>query len=274
MLFPWADCHLWCRDHGLMMIAPTWRTFRFGPLLRGEQDRRQYHKLFTAASQMTGPEKWFRLLTSRRVRFSESLELSACRGSTVVVFNSLEIFHRLAGRQKELREGLCAMTRPEYLPAPRSRPTIGVHVRLGDYLPPGSPPTPGCHYRLELSWYRQALREVRRVAGSEVDAVVFSDGTDDEVRELLSEENVTRSPYRSAVTDLLALAESSIIIASCSTFSMWGSFLGQVPAIWHPGSRFRCVVAAEGPGGLEPEWRPSTPLSAPFAAAVRARVLT
>jgi hypothetical protein len=245
-----------------------------GPLLRGEQDRRQYHRLFTSRDQVAGMTKWFRLLTSRRVRFTESLDIVACRQPTVVVFDQLPIFHRLAGRHDELRDGLSSMTRPEYLPSPRIRPMIGVHVRLGDYLPPGAPSRPGCHYRLELSWYQEALREIRRVAGAAVDAVLFSDGADDELRVLLGEENVIRSTRRSAVTDLLDLAQSRIIIASGSTFSMWGSFLGQVPALWHSGSRFRSVVAAAEPGGLEPEWRPGTPLPDLFVAAVRARVRT
>lgn len=271
MLFPWADCYLRCRDLDLQMIAPSWRKLRLGPLLRGERDRRNYHLLFTAEGRITGFAKWFRLMTARRVHFSESFDPGSCRDTTVVIFDDLQIFHRLAGRQDELRAGLRAMTKPGYIPAPRCRPTIGVHVRLGDYFPPGAPPTPGCHYRQELSWYREALREVRRVAGSAVDAVVYSDGDDDEVRDLLREENVTRSPHRSAVTDLLSLAESSIIIASRSTFSLWGSFLGQAPAVWHPESRFLTVVEAAEPGVLEPEWRPGMRLPDFFVTAVRAR---
>ena len=275
MLFPWADCHLWCRDNNREMIAPSWRKIRIGPLLRGERDMREYHRLFDRTGQIGGWSKWLRLLMSRKVRFTGTLDVMTCPGETVVVFDDLDCFPRLAGRHRELREGLYRMTRSRYLPdQARRRPYVGIHVRLGDYLPPDAPTRPGSHYRLELPWYGEALREIRRIAGYGVEAVLFSDGTDEELRELLSVENVTRSPHRAAVTDLLALAEAGVIIASRSTFSMWGSFLGQVPAVWHPGSRIRSVVEAGEPGGLEPEWSPGRHLPELFSQTVRERLDT
>ena len=279
MLMLWADCYLWCRDNNLRMIAPFWRTLRLGPYLRGERDRRAYHRLFADSGQIAGLSRLLVLLTSKRVRFSELLEPAALPGKTVVVFaaevcfRELSFFRRLAGRQDELRAGLATMTRPEYLPTLRGGPTIGIHVRLGDYLPSTEASLPDGHYRLELSWYRAALRELRRVAGSSVAAVVYSDGADHELGELLSEENVTRSLGRSAVTDLLELSASGAVIASRSTFSLWGSFLSQAPTVWHPGSRILTAVESELPFGLEPEWAPGCRLPALFTETVRKRLL-
>lgn len=271
MLLPWADCLLWCRDHGATMIAPTWRKVRIGPYLRRERDRRDYHRLFHAADGIAGFRKWALLLTRRRVPFSPQLTEAATSGA-MVTFRDLNSFTRLAGRHGEVAAGLRGMTQPGFLPAPAAQPFIGLHVRLGDYAVPGSvEPRPDVHFRLQIVWYLAALRELRARLDEDVPAVLFSDGTDDELRELLQEKGVSRSPYQTAVTDLLALSGAGVMVASCSTFSLWGSFLGQVPALWHPGTRFRSAVTAAEPYLLEPEWSPGCPLPAPFIDAVRAR---
>jgi hypothetical protein len=63
---------------------------------------------------------------------------------------------------------------------------------------------------------------------------VFSDGTDEELAALLALPAVQRRDYGSGLGDMLGLSRSKLLIASGSTFSMWGSYLGQVPTIWHP----------------------------------------
>ena len=34
---------------------------------------------------------------------------------------------------------------------------------------------------------------------------------------------------------MLALSRCKVLVSSASTFSMWASFLGQMPTIWFPG---------------------------------------
>ena len=34
---------------------------------------------------------------------------------------------------------------------------------------------------------------------------------------------------------MLALSNAKVLVSSASTFSMWASFLGQIPTIWFPG---------------------------------------
>ncbi len=69
MLIPWAECVIWCNDHGIKQIAPFWRKFRLGPHLRGERDKRQYHKLFTAKGKIAGLKRLLLLLTSKQITF-------------------------------------------------------------------------------------------------------------------------------------------------------------------------------------------------------------
>jgi len=61
--------------------------------------------------------------------------------------------------------------------------------------------------------------------GSALPVRVFCDGTDDELRPLLGLDAVERVERAATITDKLALSQSSALIASGSTFSMWGCYL-------------------------------------------------
>ena len=63
---------------------------------------------------------------------------------------------------------------------------------------------------------------------------------------------VTRVDYGSGLGDMFGLSRSRLLIASGSTFSMWGSYLGQVPTLWHPGKLLQNLLV-EHPGH-EFEW--------------------
>ena len=98
-------------------------------------------------------------------------------------------------------------------------------------------------------------------AGRDVPAQVFSDGSDEELAGLLALPAVRRMDYGSGLGDMLGLSRSRLLIASGSTFSMWGSYLGQVPAIWHPRKLLQHVLIEHpereiewAPGGPLPDW--------------------
>jgi hypothetical protein len=114
---------------------------------------------------------------------------------------------------------------------------------------------------LPLSWYVDALQAVRTMAGRDVPAYVYSDGTDEELTGLLSLPAVRRREFGSGLGDMLGLSRSRLLIASGSTFSMWGSYLGQVPAIWHPKKLLQHVLIEHpeqeiewAPGNALPNW--------------------
>jgi hypothetical protein len=75
--------------------------------------------------------------------------------------------------------------------------------------------------------------------GYPVGAVIVSDGKESELRELLDQEQVTLVRAGSAISDLLVLSNSKVLIASAgSSFSAWAAFLGQMPSIAHPSHSF------------------------------------
>jgi hypothetical protein len=76
------------------------------------------------------------------------------------------------------------------------------------------------------------LGQLRSCAPS-LPVVVFSDGSDSELRPILGMPGVARARPMSAMDDIWGLASASVLVASSSTFSAWGAFLGNAPVIWN-----------------------------------------
>ena len=65
-----------------------------------------------------------------------------------------------------------------------------------------------------------------------LELTLFSDGSDEELQSLLSIPNVERCYFGNAFADMWAISKCKFIIASDSTFSAWGAFLGQRPILF------------------------------------------
>ena len=276
MLFPWARCVVWCRRTGARMLAPSWRKMRIGPYLRREPDKRSYHRLFLNGDYVTGADRAMVILTSRHRRETELADGWTPTGRELVRFEFLgnylgHFFEPLRGSERLVHDELLRITRRELLPQQPSEPFIGVHVRLGDYP-----------WRLPIDWYTHAVDRLRTQLGG-LQVRVFSDGTDEELEPLLRLPDIDRVRGHSAITDMLDLAQACCLVPSGSTFSLWASYLGQVPTVWPPGRRagsLRDAVATwADPGGLralfdddiEPEWDGKKDLPRAFMAAVQAK---
>ncbi|MDP9036116.1 MAG: alpha-1,2-fucosyltransferase, partial [Myxococcota bacterium] len=245
---------------------------RIGPLLRHERDKRRYESLFRPPGWRQRVLRSSCLLSFPRRCEPAVLDDRPVPGALYWFAGQGSAFAPLLRDHALLGEELRAIVRPEFLPGPENRPFIAVHVRRGDFSMPSSTELArGQHnFRIPIDWYVAALRSLRNSLGRAVAALVFSDGTERELEPLLAERFTTMSRSKHAASDLLKMSEAGALIASGSTFSMWASFLGQVPAIWYPGQR-RELLLREGPGA-EPEWS-AGPFQRAFLDAARARLM-
>jgi len=266
LMFTWARCLAASQRNGWRMIWPTWQSFKPKNWRVNPYDHRTYSDLFRPNDRyVTGWRKPWYLARYRWVSEKQALEQGAPPG-TVVEFRGMEGKFAPFVEDHELVYGeLLKIARPQHLkafsdtdPAP-----IGIHVRRGDFVQQAN-------YRdmldidnsvLPLEWYIGALQAVRDRAGRDVPAYVFSDGTEEELSELLALPAVRRMDYGSGLGDMLGLSRSRLLIASGSTFSMWGSYLGQVPTIWHPKKLLQHVLLEHpeqeiewAPGNALPNW--------------------
>ncbi len=230
------------------MLSPNWNHLRIGPYLRGEADKREYHRLFTFPDYVTGWKRTWLLCSLLRLpatALSNGMQVDFKKRQLVVFENRVSAnfehhFDEVVGRNAELHAALREMTKAQYLPAPSTAPHIAIHVRMGDFAPTVSQDSLKRGFtnaRLPLRWYMDMLQKLRARLGQQFPAIVYSDGSDRELSELLRFPVVKRSVSHAAVTDMLAIAQASVLISSGSGFSLWGCFLGGVPRICFPGQR-------------------------------------
>jgi hypothetical protein len=233
MMYPWARCFIWCRKEGAAMLAPRWFKLRLGPYVRREADKRRYDRLFTSNGYVTGMKR-ARVLARGSIRGEHESKLPSDARPEVVRFSGLDgYFLPLYGQNVAVRAELLRITKPALRPSRSNEPFVAVHVRCGDFSD---------EMRQPQEWYVSAVRAIRSEIG-DIAVRLYSDGSADELRPLLELSGLDFIEGRSAVTDLLAMAEARVIVASSSTFSMWSSFLGDVPSIWYPGRMWQSPTA-------------------------------
>ena len=60
---------------------------------------------------------------------------------------------------------------------------------------------------------------------------------------------------------MLALSTCKVLISSASTFSMWASFLGQMPTIWFPGQMGQKLLLENSMFEGEVDYEDNLPIS-------------
>lgn len=113
---------------------------------------------------------------------------------------------------------------------------VAVHVRLGDFqvLKPGQSFASVGQTRTPLEYFIEIIQIVRTLIGCDVEVTVFSDGTNDQLADLLRLPKVTRAASAPAIIDMYRMAKAKLLIcAAGSTFSYWSAFLGDQPTILH-----------------------------------------
>lgn len=248
LMLTWARCLSQAERHGWQMVWPTWNSFKPKNWRVNPYDHRTYSDLFKPGERyVTGWRKpWF--LARHHWITEKEAKAGEVAPGTIVEFRGMEGFFAPFVEDHELiHSELRRIAQPPHQAAfsePNPAP-IGIHVRRGDFITRSSNEEIRDSHNslLPLDWYIDALKAVRDSAGRDVPAFVFSDGTEDELRDLLALPHVKRVDYGSGLADMFGLSRSRLLIASGSTFSMWGSFLGQVPTIWHPGKLLQPLLS-------------------------------
>ena len=212
-LFFAAKAYIYAQSNDAEFIEPTWTKFSIGPWLRRERDKRAYVRLFSNFG-IRGLKK---ALLISPIKF---------RKTQIVKFDSLgNYFGDLNGHHDLIEEYFSKIILSETISRVNEselKNVVAVHVRLGDYLP---------HLRVDIKWYRGIIENIL-VINPNQEIVIFSDGTDEELKDLLEIPNVRRFFYGNAFADMWAISKSKLLIASDSTFSAWGAFIGRKPIIF------------------------------------------
>jgi hypothetical protein len=276
-LFPWARCVIFSHINDVPMLAPRWVQPRVGPLLRGGISLGAFHRqilllgLFKTKSASIHGLRELLLLAKANTQeepevIDQPYEKAIAAPNTVITFSGARgMFESISGWDQFLLKELIAITRNRWLRLVESKGNfpIGINIRLGndfktartpeDYYTKGAIKTP-------LSWFIESLRIIRDRVGFPAKAIIVSDGKQEDLRQLLELENVVFLRPGCAISDLLTLSRTKVLIASGgSSFSAWASFLGQMPTISHPGQSLAWFGLNNRKGYYTGEFNPNSP---------------
>ena len=237
LLFTWARCLADCHRYRWRMIWPIWPSCKPKNLWKNPYDLRGYNNLFSGIDDgLHGVQRLVALLLMKRIKEGDPVPSG---GRCVVEYRGMKrFFSPFLDSQQLIASRLWTMTRRQHRPVRlfNDRKYVAVHIRCGDFrIPREGQISDRNNTRLPIAWYVEAIRQVRRQLAYDIPVVVFSDGRESEIRDVLQMPHVTRKNQGSAIYDIWALSQADLIIASGSTFSMWGVFLGQMPSLWAPG---------------------------------------
>ncbi len=223
-LFPWATALVFAKNNNLKKINTTWLNLKLGPFLRKENDKRLYGTLFNESNGIGGIRKFLLLNLSSNVKYFSSID---------------KMFKPFKEEHNYVREELYNIISKKYLIRSNmiNKEGIGIHIRFGDFEIPNNEEVlrrGSWNYRIPLRWYITIINKIRSF-NKDIPFYIFTDGNNSEIKELLEMNNCFRCSTGSSISDMIALSKFKLLIASGSTFSMWSSFLGQIPTIWYPG---------------------------------------
>lgn len=240
-LFVWARAQCFARLNRLPLVVTGWTQFQLAPILHGG-DLRLYLNYFRRVEEVG-------FFTQSRLRRSLPLvtepaveRLAPDAPPSIYEFHAVphwsDYFGSIKPHRELVRQSLLELLTParqrEYEAA--RRPQICLQVRMGDFRPlkPGEDFSKVGNVRTPVSYFVDILQGIRRLHGSQVPALIISDGNREQLSELLAIPGVELSGPQSKIVDILTMANSKILVSAASTFGFWGGFLGQSALIMHP----------------------------------------
>jgi hypothetical protein len=116
-------------------------------------------------------------------------------------------------------------------------PVVCIQVRLGDFqhLKQGEQFAKTGLTRTPMEYYLNFVESIRAISGPKTPVTIVSDGAASDLAPLLKLPYVTHHPGRSALTDLLLMSKSQLLItAAGSTYGQWAGFIGNPILLHHP----------------------------------------
>ena len=213
LLYPYFRALVYAKQNNLQLISPTFLSIKIGPYLRGESQKRDYR--YVDNESISGFKKFLLLKFSKNIK----------------VFKSFgDGFKSLYGYEDYLKEKLKSLTRVDF-DQKKYQNSICCHVRLGDFKKSKNDKFSN-NTRMPIRWYKDVIQQIRK-NDKGLKVFLFSDGNDNELKELLELGNINNETSSNPLEDILKLSSSKYLIGSYSSFSFWGAFFSKGTCIWH-----------------------------------------
>lgn len=270
-MLTWARAFLAARAATKQLLAPQWFQPRLGAILRREPVTRFYAGEFTNRGYVRGFRRFLILKSATKIRESEhEARLFSAPNprakNCVVVFEGLgDYFSPLIPHRQMIHHEILRIANPMAVRRAHatSTPYIVANVRRGDMTRQKMATSKILQYTPD-DWFIAAITAIRTdVRWKHLPIKIVSDGSAAELAEIVALPRCQFVTTHSAVGDILLMSRAELLLASgYSTFSMWASFLGQMPTLYYPGRMqqklFSCDVRS-----FEGEWEPGVALPDP-----------
>ena len=246
-LFPLMRATVFAHLNDLPLQVINYHQLKFGPWLRKEKSKRNYKGFFTfQKSLLQEAADKIKIESLLRKGFIEEPVLKALKGrgeQDVFLFSKMphytKYFEGLEDYRAPAIELLYKMISPKIKQQLNGStpPVIGVHIRLGDFIKSSGEQDLGTrgNLRTPLQYFIRMIQSARALNGSTLPVTVFSDGSKEELAELLALPNVNFSEGNNDLMEMLLLSRSKVIVTSASsTFSYWSAFLSEAVVLMHP----------------------------------------
>lgn len=228
LLLIWARARVFSKIHDLPLVTSSWWGIRWGAWLRREQKKRVYWGYFNETSYCERLKAAIYLKTSKVIAEPPLTKTPSFKTQKKILFlfrdvvTSSDLFDGLREQRDFLKEEILQLLKPElknkldHYPAP----VISVHIRRGDFKI-ANPITP-------LSFFIDAVRQIRKSVGAEWPVTVFTDAESYEITDMLNEPGVVLAAPKPDILDILLMSKSkAIVLSQSSTFSYWSAFLSE-----------------------------------------------
>ena len=224
-LFIWAQCVLFAKQNNCDYYVTGWYHLHIRTLFKiiflGKKRHEYYLSPFVTKPFNSIAFLWFNKNKSKFIDQAGCGDILRS-SSTDYYFkdmNNDNYFLVLRDHRKTITEIFWASIKKKYLPEDQSM-EIGIHIRRGDFVKLGmiSP----------VDYFRDTLKLIRAYVGHPLRAKIYSDGSEEELSDILNEPNTFFHSSSDPMQDLLSLSKSRIVILSAnSTFGMWAAFFSE-----------------------------------------------
>jgi hypothetical protein len=225
-MFIAARGFVFSKKYNLELIEPTWFNLSIGPYIRNQKDKRHYNNLFKPYGKLKGLKKIYLLNRYKHIPYFPGL-ITDKKCVIFIVEGLNNYFEEIVYEHKIVKEYFYKIIRPnifDKLSKIEFSNAIAIHVRMGDYPE---------QLRTPLLWYKKTIELINEITNNKYRFFLFSDGNEGEFKDLLLIENVQKLFFGNSIADILAISKCCFVIGSDSTFSGWGVYLGQVPAVFN-----------------------------------------
>lgn len=213
LLYPFFRALIYAKKNNLEIISPTFKSYKIGPFLRNENQKRLYD--FAFDDSVRGIKKLWLLLFSNKI----------------LIFKSFgDGFKSLYGYEDFLKEKLKSLVKEKY-EEDKYKDSICCHIRLGDFKSLENKEISN-NTRLPISWYKDMINYLRK-DNQNIKVYLFSDGKKSELNEILKLRNVFLETSINPIIDILKLSCAKHLIGSYSSFSFWAAFFSKAECYWH-----------------------------------------